>query len=71
MPLRDDEVVAWSARDGVDVEELLGEMQDHGMVRHRKVSALRVRGIRRATMIRPGRMFPCGVGPLTSFPLFV
>lgn len=39
MPLRDDEVVAWSARDGVDVEELLGEMQDHGMVRHRKVSA--------------------------------
>ncbi|WP_276772056.1 DEAD/DEAH box helicase, partial [Lawsonella clevelandensis] len=44
IPLDDREVAAWSARDGVDVEALLYEMQDHGMVRHRTVSETRRTG---------------------------
>lgn len=44
IPLGDGEVAAWSARDGVDVEALLHEMQDHGMVRYRTASRARQTG---------------------------
>lgn len=45
IPLSDGEVAAWSARDGVDVDALLYEMQDHGMVRHRTIPSVRQAGV--------------------------